>query len=133
MSTAKARADLDFIRDNACWSLRANADEAPLDGGVGHRDEDGARIATIRAALDRLDVLEKASLDTPFELPHRCAEAMRAVREIATYQLVDELRERSEEDWGLPFEEALEMAYENVLAIAAVALSWPKPRPGDAA
>lgn len=35
-----------------------------------------------------------------------------ALQEIATYQSVESLRKHSEDDWGLSYQEALEMAYE---------------------
>lgn len=38
-----------------------------------------------------------------------------ALKRISSYQSVAHLRKHSERDWGLSFEEALEMAYENVI------------------
>lgn len=38
-----------------------------------------------------------------------------ALQRIAAYQSVSRLRRSSNKDWGMDFEEALEMAYENVL------------------
>lgn len=37
---------------------------------------------------------------------------------IKSYQTVEKLRRDSNKDWGIDFEEALEMAYENVLGEA---------------
>lgn len=37
-----------------------------------------------------------------------------ALIEIKNYQSPEELRNNSEKDWGLEFEEAIEMAYENI-------------------
>lgn len=45
-----------------------------------------------------------------------------ALKRITKYQAVERLREHSERDWGLPFEEALEMAYENVITEARNAI-----------
>ncbi len=46
------------------------------------------------------------------------------LRRISKYQSVERLRSGSEKDWGLPFEEALEMAYENVISEAVNGLRW---------
>jgi hypothetical protein len=58
------------------------------------------------------------------------------LRRIASYQTVERLRNHSERDWGCSFEEALEMAYENVITEAKNGLKWKpelldKPRSGD--
>lgn len=45
----------------------------------------------------------------------------RALKEIASYQSPDKLRRESQKDWGLDYEEALEMAYENVISTAKYA------------
>jgi len=45
-----------------------------------------------------------------------------ALKEISRYQSVEHLRKYSERDWGLCFEEALEMAYENVVCRARDAI-----------
>lgn len=37
-----------------------------------------------------------------------------ALKRITKYQTVNQLRKNSERDWGLTFEEALEMSYENL-------------------
>ena len=37
-----------------------------------------------------------------------------ALKRIAAYQSPDRLRRSSEKDWGLPYAEALEMAYDNI-------------------
>ena len=44
------------------------------------------------------------------------------LRRIAAYQTPDRLRKHSGEDWGVGYEKALEMAYENVLGEAKAAL-----------
>jgi hypothetical protein len=43
-------------------------------------------------------------------------------RRIAAYQTPERLRRSSEKEWGLPYDEALEMAYDNVLQEAKGAL-----------
>lgn len=43
---------------------------------------------------------------------------------ITRYESVAKLRRDSEKEWGLPFEEALEMAYENVVTEAKNGLAW---------
>lgn len=45
-----------------------------------------------------------------------------ALKKIRSFQTVTRLRKQAEKDWGLSFEEALEMAYENMKVIAEVAL-----------
>jgi hypothetical protein len=55
-----------------------------------------------------------------------------ALKRITRYQSVERLRKKSEQDWGLLFEEALEMAYENVLDDAKRAIKG-KRRPAIAA
>jgi hypothetical protein len=44
------------------------------------------------------------------------------IQRIAAYQSPEELQAKSEEDWGLEYAEALEMAYENILLEANEAL-----------
>ena len=44
------------------------------------------------------------------------------LKKITKYQSVEHLRKHSERDWGLSFEEALEMAYENVVTDAKNAI-----------
>lgn len=54
-----------------------------------------------------------------------------ALRTIAReYMTADELRRKASQEYGLPFEEALEMAYENMQAVAKAAIHGkraPKP------
>lgn len=45
-----------------------------------------------------------------------------ALRRIASYDTPDRLRKNSVNDWGCDFEEAIEMAYENVQAEAERAI-----------
>jgi len=45
-----------------------------------------------------------------------------ALIEITKYQTPDKLRRDSEKDWGVDFEEAIEMAYENIQGIAKYAV-----------
>jgi soluble cytochrome b562 len=45
-----------------------------------------------------------------------------ALIEITKYQTPDKLRRDSEKDWGVQFEEALEMAYENIQTTAKYAV-----------
>lgn len=55
-----------------------------------------------------------------------------ALKRITCYQSPERLRKESEHDWGLPYEEALEYAYENVLNEARVAIKgkrMPKAAP----
>lgn len=52
-----------------------------------------------------------------------------ALKRILAYMTPDQLRRRSEKEYGLAFEEALEMAYENIQGEARSALSgYRKPR-----
>jgi hypothetical protein len=51
-----------------------------------------------------------------------------ALKRISLYQSVDRLRKDSKDDWGLPFEEALAYAYENVIEDARRAIKG-KRRP----
>jgi hypothetical protein len=53
-----------------------------------------------------------------------------ALKRITQYQTVDQLRRHSEKHWGVCFEEALEMAYENVIEEARIAIRG-KRRPKD--
>lgn len=45
-----------------------------------------------------------------------------ALRRITAYDSPDKLRRSSEKQWGLPFEEAMEMAYDNIQQEARSAL-----------
>lgn len=54
-----------------------------------------------------------------------------ALKVISGYQTVEQLRRNSERDWGLSFEEALEMAYDNVIFEAKQAIKGRRP-PGPA-
>lgn len=45
-----------------------------------------------------------------------------ALLEIKAYDSTEKLRKDSERDWGLEFEEVLEMAYDNIQATAAFAV-----------
>lgn len=54
-----------------------------------------------------------------------------ALKEISAYQPPEKLRRLAEKQYGLSYEEALEMAYENVLSTARAAISGrraPKPK-----
>ena len=51
-----------------------------------------------------------------------------ALKRITRYATVDQLRRGSEKDYGLPFEEALEYAYENIKNEAEAAIKG-KRRP----
>ena len=42
--------------------------------------------------------------------------------EISKYQTPDKLRKDSQKDWGLEYEEALEMAYENIQETARMSV-----------
>lgn len=44
------------------------------------------------------------------------------LKRIASYDSPERLRKRSERDYGLPFEEALEMAYDNIREEARLAI-----------
>lgn len=55
-----------------------------------------------------------------------------ALKRITAYMSPTKLQRTSEKKYGLPFDEALEMAYENVLAEAALAIRG-KRRPSLAA
>lgn len=45
-----------------------------------------------------------------------------ALKKIASYDTTERLRKNSSKDWGLDYDEALEMAYENMQAEATTAL-----------
>ena len=45
-----------------------------------------------------------------------------ALKRITKYQTVEQLRKRAEKDWGCSFEEALEMAYDNLQGEAKQAI-----------
>ena len=53
-----------------------------------------------------------------------------ALKQITKYESVERLRKHSERNWGLAYEEALEMAYENVINEARSAIRG-KRRPKD--
>ena len=64
----------------------------------------------------------------------RMYEALRRISK--DYQSSEQLRRASEEEWGLPYEEALEMAYENIqnearLAIKGMRMPRPERRAGE--
>jgi hypothetical protein len=61
------------------------------------------------------------------ELADENAALRNHLRRISLYQSTEKMRRDSEKDWGLPFEEALEMAYENVIQEAKNGLAW-KPK-----
>ena len=46
----------------------------------------------------------------------------RALKRITKYQTTDQMRRSSDRDWGLPYEECLGMAYENIQGEAKTAL-----------
>lgn len=52
-------------------------------------------------------------MNTPLEI-----RLFDALKRIAKYDTVDRLRKHSLNDWGVDFEEAIEMAYENIQAEA---------------
>jgi len=52
---------------------------------------------------------------------------LNALKKIKAYQSPAKLRKDSSKDWGLDFEEAIEMAYENIQIEAAVACKNVKP------
>ncbi len=54
------------------------------------------------------------------------------LKRITKYDSVEKLRRNSEKDYGLPFHEALEYAYENIIHEAKIAV-WRRPRPKDPA
>lgn len=47
-----------------------------------------------------------------------------ALIEITNYQTPDKLRKDSENDWGVEFEESIEMAYENIQQTAKFAVKY---------
>lgn len=49
------------------------------------------------------------------------------LKRIKAYQSPEKLRKDSEKDWGLSFEEAIEMAYENIQSEASLACKGVKP------
>ncbi len=52
-----------------------------------------------------------------------------AVKIIANYQTPEELRKNADSEYGLDYEEALEMAYENILNTAKMAVKRKKAVP----
>jgi len=52
---------------------------------------------------------------------------LEALKAIKAYQSPSKLRKESEKDWGLEYEEALEMSYENIQATATMACKNIKP------
>lgn len=50
-----------------------------------------------------------------------------ALRKIAAYQSPEKLKKDSEKDWGLEYEEAMEMAYENMQSEAKSAIKGVRP------
>ncbi len=52
---------------------------------------------------------------------------LNALKKIKAYQSPEKLRKDSSRDWGLDFEEAIEMAYENIQGEAAFACKNVKP------
>jgi len=52
---------------------------------------------------------------------------LEALKTIKAYQSPSRLRKDSEKDWGLEYEDALEMSYENIQATAALACKNIKP------
>lgn len=52
---------------------------------------------------------------------------LNALKKIKAYQSPEKLRKDSEKDWGLDFEEAIEMAYENIQSEASFACKNVKP------
>ena len=52
---------------------------------------------------------------------------LEALKAIKAYQSPSKLRNDSEKDWGLEYEEALEMSYENIQATATLACKNIKP------
>lgn len=56
--------------------------------------------------MTKIEITEKQKLQ--FNL------MLNALKKIKAYQSPEKLRKDSEKDWGLDFEEAIEMAYENI-------------------
>ncbi|MGF7026310.1 hypothetical protein [Sphingobacterium sp. HSC-15S19] len=52
---------------------------------------------------------------------------LEALKAIKAYQSPSKLRKESEKDWGLEYEEALEMSYENIQTTATLACKNIKP------
>ena len=52
---------------------------------------------------------------------------LNTLKRIKAYQSPEKLRKDSSKDWGLDFEEAIEMAYENIQGEAAFACKNVKP------
>lgn len=50
-----------------------------------------------------------------------------ALKRISKYQTLDNLRRESEKDYGLSYEEVLEMAYDNVIQEAKSAIKGARP------
>ena len=62
----------------------------------------------------------------------RICELIGALSRIAAYEPPESLRECSEDEWGLPYHECLEMAYENVLIEARSVLERLADQEGEA-
>lgn len=58
---------------------------------------------------------------------HQFNNMLNALKKIKAYQSPSKLRKDSSKDWGLDFEEAIEMAYENIQNDAAFACKNVKP------
>ena len=54
-------------------------------------------------------------------------EMLNALKVIATYETPAHLRKHSFRDWGLDYEEALEMSYENIMTFAKTMSKGIKP------
>ena len=52
---------------------------------------------------------------------------LNALKKIKAYQSPEKLRKDSSKDWGLDFEEVIEMSYENIQGEAAFACKNVKP------
>ena len=50
-----------------------------------------------------------------------------ALKRIAKYQTLNQLKRNSSKDWALAYDEALEMSYENILQEAKMASNRIKP------
>lgn len=70
------------------------------------------------------------TIKTPLE-----AALYTALKRITLYDSPERLRRASEKNWGVPFEEAIEMAYDNVQGEAKIAIKgvrFPKPKVAEA-
>ncbi len=88
------------------------------------REETESRCDAIRLNQDWLLEKERRQLAEKqlAKLEKQCEQMYAALKRITSYQTPQQLRRNADKEYGLDYEEALEMAYENVLAEAKAGL-----------